>query len=683
MDDKVKNDRCSVCGGTITLGQNVSITQWMFVCNCQAKELQSRLADDEPVRCQNCGKEKREKRAGTLTQWIFKSDVCTCEEEALGIKPNLNLIESLESTDAEREEVDEPALDVSASEFPVDRYKPIAAIGEGGSGSVYKCRDLNLNKLVAVKSLKAHTDEQLISFQKEAQALSRLSHPNIVSILDFGIVNQQTPYMVLDYFEGVSLRSYIDTNGPLPIESVTELFIGICSALEHAHNNQIFHRDLKPSNILIDFHGNVIKKILVIDFGVALLTQTKTDSGSNTIVGTPIYMSPDQISAKDYDERSEVYSLGVVLFEALTGMVPFKGETSLDTMSQHAHKNPPTLEAVAPRKRFTPDMENIVAKCLNKSPDNRFQSVEELKRALINASPYEPEKNEAKVDAKTKSYLVPILISLAVFSLGGLWLFNYQKRHAEELKSKSLSQSSPVVKQRRIRGKFERGTNLGRPVLKADENVTDEDIPRLLAMRFRSLDLSRSKITGENLDVLKEYNFVYLNLSFTKLTDKAFDAIKQLKQIKFLRFEGVPVNGNRMKAIAEMKQLTMLDVEQSKLTDQEMQEISVLKNLKSLDISGNELLTKKGFLQIKKLSNLNEIYICNSYIYNNDLRDICKSLKHLRNITIMNTFLIKPKEMKALRKEFPHLNVYSEKDLAGEGFKKSKFVKDMADFLNN
>lgn len=280
---------------------------------------------------------------------------------------------------------EEEGLLLDPDVFPTDRYKPIRELGRGASGVVFECMDRVLQRKVAVKTLLMLTDEQLVSFHKEAKATSKLSHRNIVQVLDFGLTEGSTPFMALDFIEGIALDNYIEKYGPLKASTAVEVFIQVCDALTYAHSNEIFHRDLKPENIIIS-ESETGASARLIDFGLADFKKDSqpTEFQGRTLVGTPAYMSPDQLAGKVYDARSEVYAFGCVMFEALSGQVPFQGDTPLETLAMHARQTPPNLKEIAGTDAQIPDrLLAVVARCMAKEPENRYQSIDELRQALV------------------------------------------------------------------------------------------------------------------------------------------------------------------------------------------------------------------------------------------------------------------------------------------------------------
>ncbi len=357
-----------------------SITQWISTCNCDKEPNPSK--GDRLTLCPSCGKRFDAGRSGSLTQWVFRSDVCSCnrpQNVEIGSKgPRQRSTGRSDQTPHAPEE----ELQLDPATFPTDRYKPLAVIGQGAAGVIYLCRDRLLRKKVAVKCLKSINSEQLVDFQREAKATSQLTHEGIVKVLDFGIAQSGAPYMVMEYVRGVSLEQRIRESGPLPLSEALRLFANVASALSYAHEKGIFHRDIKTSNIVVT---EDTKDVRIIDFGVALFAnqdaQQSTVVGGRTIVGTPAYMPPDQANGLEYDARSELYSLGCVLFESLSGQTPFAGATALEVLSKHACASAPTLSSLTDCD-FPSSVESLLAKCLEKDPDDRFQSMNEFQLTL-------------------------------------------------------------------------------------------------------------------------------------------------------------------------------------------------------------------------------------------------------------------------------------------------------------
>lgn len=268
-----------------------------------------------------------------------------------------------------------------------NKYEVIALLGKGGMGSVYRVRHIFLKKECALKTLEAEVNAvNMRRFEKEAQVLSRLDHPNTVKTFDYGFIDGKFPYFVMELVEGQSLGEKVKSYGPISLKLVFDIFIPLCFALQEAHDRGITHRDIKPSNImLLSQGGKTIPKL--VDFGIARLSDLALGATALTqtgeIMGSPLYMSPEQCGAGNLDFRSDIYSLGCSLFEALTGVPPFYGANALATIGMHLHQEPPSLREASLGKKFSPDLEELVGTMLAKSPDDRYQSMTEVAETLM------------------------------------------------------------------------------------------------------------------------------------------------------------------------------------------------------------------------------------------------------------------------------------------------------------
>lgn len=253
-----------------------------------------------------------------------------------------------------------------------DRYEILDKVGVGGMAEVFKGKDHKLNRFVAVKVLKEEyreNDAFVKKFKEEAQAAAGLAHPNIVNVYDVGDENG-IYYIVMELVEGITLKNYIERKGHLTIKEATSIAIQVSAGLEVAHNNQIVHRDIKPQNIIISREG----KVKVTDFGIAKATTSQTTTSN--AMGSVHYASPEQARGGYVDHRSDIYSLGVVLYEMVTGRVPFDGETAVAVAVKHLQE-----KMVAPSRyceELPYSLEQIIEKCMEKSPDRRYQEIGDL-----------------------------------------------------------------------------------------------------------------------------------------------------------------------------------------------------------------------------------------------------------------------------------------------------------------
>lgn len=381
-----QSDICVICGQPKSSSMTGSFTQWVAACRCE----QIDRSKGQLQICALCGKQIDKGSTGSFTQWVLQSQNCSCESP-VPMDPNLSSATTPALTDAAltvpiRKTVEQEISDLGVDSFPLERYKPIEKLGAGGGGAVYLCFDKHLRKNVAVKISFAKVNAELINFQAEAKVTAKFKHPNIVSIIDFGLTPTGAPFMVLEHVNGLSLDKFILENGHIEEQIAIPLFIQIASALAKGHESGIFHRDMKSSNILITREGKKGEPFArIIDFGIALMTgQETTKFHGKNIIGTPKYMSPDQLLGRTFDARSEIYSFGCVMYETLTGSLPFKGD-ALSLLDMHTNLEPPSFASVAPDVRVSSYMERLVRRCLEKDPDLRYGSVKELVEALQRA----------------------------------------------------------------------------------------------------------------------------------------------------------------------------------------------------------------------------------------------------------------------------------------------------------
>lgn len=260
-----------------------------------------------------------------------------------------------------------------------NRYELIQKIGSGGMAVVYQAYDTSLDRQVAVKLLREEyidNPDFIRQFQREAKAVAKLSHQNIVNIYDFG-TSDDLMYLVMEYVDGCTLKELITKNGPLPIQQVLDYSIQICYGMAQAHSHNIVHKDIKPHNIMID--RNHIAKIT--DFGIAQAINHLTVTHNSGVLGSAHYFSPEQARGEQVSFESDIYSLGIVLYEMLTGKVPFTGENPVSVALKHMQERPPSLRVA--RRDIPLELELVVLQALEKNPANRFQSMEEMAEALL------------------------------------------------------------------------------------------------------------------------------------------------------------------------------------------------------------------------------------------------------------------------------------------------------------
>ena len=267
------------------------------------------------------------------------------------------------------------------------RYEAVRLLGEGGMGKVYLARQLDLGRQVVIKVMHEHImqeDKFRERFQRETLLMARFQHPYAVTLYDASLNDPNGPCIVMEYVRGINLEALLQKNGRFSAGRVGRLMGQLCEALQAAHDEGIIHRDLKPSNLMVVDHDTPREKIKVMDFGLAKLLiesatiKNVTESNFDFAVGTPGYICPEQVRGETVDHRSDIYSVGVIMYELLTGRLPFNGPNSMDLMLAHATEKPPTFASLGLGKLIPASVEQVVASALEKDPAARPQTAREL-----------------------------------------------------------------------------------------------------------------------------------------------------------------------------------------------------------------------------------------------------------------------------------------------------------------
>jgi len=276
------------------------------------------------------------------------------------------------------------------------KYELIRIVGKGGMSVVYEAKHLLMNKVVALKLMHTHllqSEKAVRRFQKEAQAVAALNHSGVLRIYDFGVSPDGAPFIAMEFLEGKPLSDCIREEGRLEEAKALTVFKTVAESLAHAHENRVIHRDLKPSNVVLSPSKDPSQpiKATVVDFGIAKLTNEDGEdnlqmTATGEIFGSPLYMSPEQCAGRELDQRSDIYSFGCLMYEAVSGRTPFEAKTAVALFQKHMKDEAPRFSALSTKPLVSGELEAIILKCLEKHPQDRYQSMDEIVKAFDSLS---------------------------------------------------------------------------------------------------------------------------------------------------------------------------------------------------------------------------------------------------------------------------------------------------------
>jgi serine/threonine protein kinase len=499
----------------------------------------------------------------------------------------------------------------------VPNYEIIRLIGSGGMGDVYEGRHVVLNTSVAIKLLRSHLVETqaLLRFQQEAQAASRLNHVNIVRVFDCGVMPQGTPYMIMDLVKGETLEAVIK-EGSLNVRETLETIKQICNGVRCAHENGILHRDLKPSNIILEKQGDkTVARVL--DFGIAKIMEDedgllKTRTGE--IFGTPAYMSPEQASGTKVDQRSDIYAIGCILYEMLTGQPPAVGKTAIEVLFKQVNETPLPLTQASLGKKFPTELEQIVDRCLAKDPAARFASLAEVLEAIEDFDAGRPMRfslgeNKQHIKAERKIFVITSILIAALLVVAGLVIRNQiLQTHDIETAAKTSHEDTATTASQHVSD----SDHASKSAAGDFPNESDDSFAKMLKKMgpyAQTLDHVPSEIHDESLKLIG--NCPHLNsidlTGCTKLTIVGLSYLDVLENLQILSIADTTMGD---KAIAEINMLTKLrrlNLSGTGITATGVQKLSSNLPLERLDLSNTNIRNAalRNFKRFKSLQELN------------------------------------------------------------------------------
>lgn len=489
---------------------------------------------------------------------------------------------------------EEGILDLEIGAKLLGKFLILEKLGSGGMGSIYKARDESLTRDIVLKVMSSTFDREkaLVRFQIEAKALGRLNHPNIARVYDFGALESGQAYLAIDYVEGMTLRQFVDSGNAfrLTLADKLDLFLQLCDAVKHAHDEGVIHRDIKPENIMMVGTLNESYMPILLDFGVAKLftedgeVQRVTTHGA--IVGSPFFMSPEQVKAEAVTPASDQYSLGCVLFYLLAGRPPFQAETALETLAMHKDKAPPRLSD-ATGDQWANEIEEALQKLLSKDPRRRFadmrQTIEVFEDILNRESADEPDTSGAEPVAKTHLRRDVILgFAVACVGLTALIVCAPPDDNEMEQAAQTSTRKSDPVQQR---------VDEWKPLLKkynraftADAGY-DEELEILKTCKtLRKVKLMSVDFTDNAASYILNSPVDELDMSQTQV--KTLEYVSKIKTLQLLKLDNTLVDDNALKKIEPLIRIHELKLNHTKVTDQALESFKKLTAMQRLCIEG-------------------------------------------------------------------------------------------------
>lgn len=549
------------------------------------------------------------------------------------------------------------------------RYKVVSVLGKGGMGIVYRVEQVFLGKELALKTIDKSllSDVTLRRFQHEARATFAVDHPNIVSVHDYGILDDQTPFLAMELVFGKTLSDVLKTRTRLPVEEAIPIFVQVCFGLAHAHQSNIVHRDIKPSNIMLmdGVTQGTEGSIKILDFGIAKFTQHEAGeiqalTQTGEIFGSPLYMSPEQCAGTRVDLRSDVYSLGCVLYEVLTGTPPFAGETALATMLMHQSETVLPLKEASLGEEFPQELERIVQVMLAKKPEDRYQNLgiaaqdlaalargDAAAISVMNSpkhSSNSPEK-EATVTLSKSSLLLQMLgIALLSSVVSALITTSLQSEKKEtvpaDLSSSLVKLADNMFPSGTEKYKLARPEQLRVDIKKIEDHnstqltinearrqlsnprnklirlhdcVISKDVLKYLAQfpRIESLDLMDSAVSNADLGLVADLPILRVSFIASNFDDVGAEQISKISTIDTIKASSTGLTDKGVKHFVKLKNLRQLKIENTDVT------------AKTIALLCENPAFKKVFLaRCNKITEADQRWLMNKYpLVNFDFKD--------------------------------------------------------------
>ncbi|MCC7528507.1 MAG: protein kinase [Candidatus Melainabacteria bacterium] len=534
---------------------------------------------------------------------------------------------------------------LSEGDLIAGKYKILGHLGTGGMSVVYKARDQVIGRDVALKMLSAArmADEKSIRrFQQEATAVGRLNHPNIVSVHDVGVTEGGEPFLIMDFAEGKTLADVVGFFGRCSPLRALRLIESVLDALMHAHEKGVVHRDLKPGNIIVSSPGGETERARVFDFGIAKLMPEAESSGQDLtqtgeVFGSPLYMSPEQCLGKPLDGRSDIYSVGCILYELICGQPPHRAETTVETIIKHLQDEVQPLKQICSGVDLPDGVDALVLKALAKSPDSRFQNVKEMRQAVSAVlencqTPIGKDESKAKfygiVDRDPASLILASSIAITFILLIGFLLW-------------SIAGFSGDKKARPIRADYSSGTlrhmvDEAQIRTEAENGVLTKEIGGYVfpdGVGSFSYDTVDKTVVGRltHTDNLQELVFTAATVNLPKVYLPYFSALKVEKMV----LSEAKFDDNFLEAVSRIKTLRHLELDKVSLTEGKMEVLCQCAGLRDLSLV-DSIHSDKALKPLYRLSELHRIDLSECDISDSAMDSVsqCKALNEIRLVNV-------------------------------------------------
>lgn len=608
------------------------MTQWIFEtgkCSCSS----AATAASQFPRCALCGLAVRTK-LGSITYWIFKTPLCEC----------LVTDESAETLTTEALPVNDLIAD--------SPYEFLGVTGSGGIATVYKAKSRKLGRFVAIKILQMGMEDTraVENFLREAKSASKLQHPNIITMLDFGEMKDGRQFLVTEWIPGITLAQYLEKRGTLTVETIQELFSQVLDGLSHAHNRGVVHRDIKPSNIMLVRGESGGWSVKIIDFGTAKeIDNEGATTRAEDMACSPFYMSPEQATGEKVDARSDLYSVGCSIFESLTGRTPFIGK-ALSVVMRHQLEEPPTL-AQAAGSQFPQYMEDVVAKFLAKTPSLRYQSADQAKIALRTKTNRQPKyvvgganlSDKAQSGNQTNRVSIgrggfvfgAVLAMLGCICAVAIVFFMSMKEPSPTKARVSEAEIALGLRSPSIQPAFTREVRNGVMTVLNYSHSQLDDITSGVSHKngIETIRISYSEIRASELRSLKDMGRLRsIHMTGVEgLNKDAFSAIASIKTLKTLYVQpltqSVPVGATSGLSTSPLESLTLQYV----VSEQDAKDIARMPNLKDLTLGGAS--DARLLIQLKNIPNLRKLTL-NGFTLGEPASESLSSLRQIRELSL-------------------------------------------------